>query len=214
MKRFNQILPLFVLASYFFFQNNLIAQENWLLNPVKTELSKWNQPMFSVKFSASGKYYAVSGWHAVEVYNANHQKVWEHRDGISDGQDSRKPIAFSQDEAILCIGNLLQKGEIIVVRLSDLQASQKLDTHAYYVQELDFSPNGQYLTSVASGPEIAIFQYQNAQLTLKKKIDDVHDQTAFSVSFSPDGKKNDSWSRSDSTENSPNLNLESYGWGI
>ena len=74
---------------------------DWLQN----ELLQWDQSIFQVDISPKGRFYAVSGYQDVELYDIRHQLIWHNRGGFVQGQASRKPIVFSPDGDFLCIGN-------------------------------------------------------------------------------------------------------------
>ena len=49
---------------------------DWLQN----ELLRWDQSIFQVDISPKGRFYAVSGYQDVELYDISHQLIWHNRE--------------------------------------------------------------------------------------------------------------------------------------
>ena len=58
-----------------------------------SDLLQWDQSIFQVAIGPEGRFYAVSGYQDIELYNADQQLIWQYRAGLVDGDDSRKPLA-------------------------------------------------------------------------------------------------------------------------
>ena len=86
-------ISLFLILSFLTAYSANFSPADWL----HSDLLKWDQYIFQVAIGPEGRFYAVSGYQDIELYNADQQLIWQYRTGLVDGKDSIKPvILFNQ----------------------------------------------------------------------------------------------------------------------
>lgn len=150
-------------------------------------LSGYSSYVWDVEFSPQGTYFAVTvDDNTTELYNWNWQRIWQYQGRCGDDHHHAGALAFSPDEKYLAIGGHVERNEIAILRLADLQVVQYLTGHSDVLRSANFSPDGNYLASGSEDKTVRIWRDIGGRFTAHQILRG-HSDVVWSVHFDSTG---------------------------
>jgi hypothetical protein len=175
---------LLLFCAIFILNNISIFGQNFSTATFKT-LSDYSNYIYNVSFSPTGNYFALTVRDGtVEIYDKNFVKYWTQKRFHNVGAGS---VEFSPDGKLLAISKYNSGYDIAILDIQNKQIIQKLTGHGSYVDEMTFTPDGEFLISASSDEELIVWQKTGNNFreyqTLKSR-----NSKFYSVEISPNGE--------------------------
>lgn len=140
-----------------FFLTPALSQEMGL--KVNKEFGNLGAYVGCARFSPFRNYFAYSlGNNTLRIFDRNWEVIYEHQGNPEAGSGY---LAFSPDEKYAAYGRYKGKNDIAIIRLSDMKVTQVLNQHSFYINHLDFSHDGKWLTSCSHDGQMIIWNLRD-----------------------------------------------------
>jgi len=108
------------------------------------------------EFSPFRNYFAYSlGNNTLRIYDRNWEVIFEHQGNPEAGSGN---FAFSPDEKYLAYGRYRGKNDIAIIRLDDMKVVQVLNQHSFFINYLQFSHDGKWLSSCSHDGQMILWR--------------------------------------------------------
>lgn len=136
-------------------------------------------------FSPFGDYFAYSiGDNTLRIFDKNWEKIYEHQGNPESGGG---PFAFSPDGEYLAYSRYKGKTDIAIIRLSDQKVVQVIDKHGSYVEHLEYSHDGNYLSTCEQYSKLLLWKRNGELFSLNQTFDEF-ESYLYESSFSYDDR--------------------------
>ena len=138
-----------------------------------------------IRFSPFMTYIAVTaGDNTVNLYDSEYRLLW-----VSQGDASSfsGKCVFSPDEKYLAFTKYRSSGDIGILDIESMRVVQALDGHPYWVNCIDYSPDGKYIATGGSEKQVIVWE-RDGKDVVKKHVFKDHKKPVTEVAFSRDGK--------------------------
>jgi hypothetical protein len=134
----------------------------------KKELKSFPDYIMQSGFSPFRNYFAITiGNNTIEVYDKDWNKIFSHQ---GNPKSVGGYFSFSPDEKYLAYAKYKSDNDIAIIRLEDRKVIQVLNGHSYFINQVEFSHNGKFLTSASSDKSVCIWKWNNDQLIIHQKF--------------------------------------------
>ncbi|NOQ25852.1 MAG: hypothetical protein GQ564_10865 [Bacteroidales bacterium] len=134
----------------------------------KKELKSFPDYIMQSGFSPFRNYFAITiGNNTIEIYDKDWNKVFSHQ---GNPKSVGGHFSFSPDEKYLAYAKYKSDNDIAIIRLEDRKVIQVLNGHSYFINQVEFSHNGKFLTSASSDKSVCIWKWNKDQLDLHQKF--------------------------------------------
>jgi len=147
--RFHIFFTFFIILLLFTACSTKFEIINW------KELSNFQGRVWSIAFSPTGRFFAVSSADkTLTVYDSKFSVLWQTNDYINEVSS----IKFSPDEKFLAIPKYKSETDIGLVDLKNFKVYHVLSGHTDWVTCVDFSPDGELVASGSDDATIRIWK--------------------------------------------------------
>jgi WD40 repeat protein len=136
-------------------------------------------------FSPFGNFFAYTiGDNTLRLFNADWLKVYEHQGNPESGAGV---FAFSPDGEYMAYARYKGETDIAIIRLKDQKVVQVLDRHSSYVYHLEFSHDGNYLSSCGRYNRMIVWKREGESYQFHQEFDQF-ESYLYESSFSHDDR--------------------------
>ncbi|MEA3460612.1 MAG: caspase family protein [Bacteroidota bacterium] len=122
------------------------------------------------QFSPFRNYFAYSlGNNTLRIFDRNWDVIFEHQGNSEAGSGN---FAFSPDEKYMAYGRYRGKNDIAIIRLEDMKVMQVLNQHSFFINHLEFSHDGKWLTSCSHDGQMIIWKLSDDQYLFHQLVDE------------------------------------------
>ncbi len=137
------------------------------------------------KFSPFRNYFAYSlGNNTLRIYDRNWEAILDHQGNPEAGSGI---LAFSPDEKYLAYGRYRGKNDIAIIRLNDMKVVQVLNQHSFFINHLQFSHDGKWLSSCSHDGQMILWKNTDDLYVFSQLVDEF-DSYLYQSSFSFDDR--------------------------
>lgn len=134
----------------------------------KKELKSFPDYIMQSGFSPFRNYFVITiGNNTIEIYDKDWNKIFSHK---GNPKSVGGHFSFSPDEKYLAYAKYKSDNDIAIIRLEDRKVIQVLNGHSNFINQVEFSHNGKFLTSASSDKSVCIWKWNNDQLELHQKF--------------------------------------------
>jgi len=138
-----------------------------------------------VQFSPFRNYFAYSlGNNTLRIFDRNWDVIFEHQGNSEAGSGN---FAFSPDEKYMAYGRYRGKNDIAIIRLEDMKVMQVLNQHSFFINHLEFSHDGKWLTSCSHDGQMIIWRLSDDMYLFHQLVDEF-ESYLYQSSFSFDDR--------------------------
>jgi len=152
---------------------------------VNKEFGNLEDYVGDAEFSPFRNYFAYSlGNNTLKVFDRNWEVIYEHQGNPEAGSGI---FAFSPDEKYLAYGRYRGKNDIAIIRLYDMKVVQVLNQHSFFINFLQFSHDGKYLSSCSHDGQMILWKNSDELYVFHQLVDEF-DSYLYQSSFSYDDR--------------------------
>lgn len=137
----------------------------------------------NASFSPYRNFFALTRLNnVIEIFDRNWDQIFEHQ---GNSASYAGVLAFSPDERYLAYGKYKGNSDIAIISLDDMKVTQTLRGHSYFISDLCFSNDGNYLASVSHDKTMVLWKLDGEKF-IKHQLFDNYEDRLKNVRFSFD----------------------------